>query len=152
METFSKKTHGSMPLGKKKMMQTSALLTNLRIFVEAPAPVITFKTCSNPMFVQVKHRITMAQTVGQPQVTTRHNPTQLTKILEFPNCEEAKCNIPFKKYASAGEGLEVFSENVCVCGWVGVAFSKKNNPLPSNNPSHCLSFKMILDRFLNGAP
>ena len=68
---LGKNTHGSMPLGKKKMMLSRALSTNLRIDVEAPAPVITFKTCSNPRFVQVKHHhgTTASDNPSQPDTT-----------------------------------------------------------------------------------
>lgn len=153
METFLKKTHAEiMPLAQKKKWCKQVLVWNgiFESTVEAPAPVITFKTlqqskvCTSEASPWHNHK-------GQP-VTTRHNSPVVhspRKFWSFPTAKRQNAIYPSKSMPRPARGWRCFLK-MYVC--VGVAFSEKNNPLPSNNPSHCLSFKMILDRFLNGAP
>jgi len=115
METFSKKTHGSMPLGKKKMM-LKVLWERIFCDVEAPAPVITFKTCSNPSFVQVKHHHGTTTRDNPSQPDTTHELYTLQKnIWSFPTAKRQNAIYPSKSMPRPARSWRCFLK-MCVCG------------------------------------
>ena len=126
---FKENTCGNNAARRKKKWCKQVLVWNgiFESTVEAPAPVITFKTlqqskvCTSEASPWHNHK-------GQP-VTTRHNSPVVhspRKFWSFPTAKRQNAIYPSKSMPRPARGWRCFLKMyVCVCVCVGVAFSEK---------------------------